>query len=162
MSTYYLETSALMKRYKSEVGSEVVEEIFDRTTHSETLVTSHLTVLEVNAVAARLLKGRVIIRGEYQAMLGRFSRDIDDYDVIVIPVQSALVGEAIGIVGEHHLRTADALHFASMMMASRAMGGLEFYVVSADREILEACGACGISAIDPESDGALEMLRSLR
>ena len=151
-----------MKRYKSEIGSGVVEDLLDGITHSDALVTSHLTVLEVNAVAARLLKGRVITRREYQAMLGRFTRDLSDYDVSVIPVHSALVAEAIDIVSEHFLRTADALHFASVMTVSRTLGGLEFYAVSADREILEACGSYTISVLDPEADDALELLRSLR
>lgn len=43
--------------YKSEKGSEVVKELFDGRGSSELLVTSYLSVLEVNSVAARLLKG---------------------------------------------------------------------------------------------------------
>ena len=45
MPIYYLDTSAVMKRYIPEIGSDVVEELFEELTNSEVLTTSYLTVL---------------------------------------------------------------------------------------------------------------------
>lgn len=162
MPIYYLDTSAIMKRYKSEIGSEVVEELFVRLTGSEFLITSQLTVLEANSVAARHLEGPATIGREYRTMRERFIRDMRDYQVTVIPVQSELVAEAVNTVFDYPLRTLDALHFTSAVMLERELHGQDIYMVSADREIIEACEAYGILTLDPSDADALNQLRSLR
>lgn len=162
MTIYYLETSAWLKRYKSESGSEVVRELFDQKQAGETFVTSHLSVLEVNSVAARLLKGGVIRQEHYRRMLGTFIQELSTYDVIVLPVHSTLVSESIELVQRHPLRAADALQFAMALRASRQAGNEPFYVVSADREIGEACLGRQVSLLDPEAASALDQLHALR
>lgn len=162
MPIYYLDTSAIMKRYKSEIGSEVVEELFVGLTDSEFLITSQLTVLEANSVVARHLEGPATIRREYRTMRERFIRDMRDYQVTIIPVQSELVAEAVNTVFNYPLRTLDALHFTSAVMLERELRDQDIYVVSADREIVEACEAYGISTLDPGDADALNRLRSLR
>ena len=127
-----------MKRYKFELGSETVDELFENSTEAEILVTSHFTLLEVNAVAARLLKGGVIQLQQYHSVLGRFAQDVSDFDLIVMPLLSGMITEAIELLEEYPLRSADALHFASAVAANRASDEREFYVVSADREIVDA------------------------
>ena len=162
MPIYYLDTSAVMKRYKSEIGSNVVEELFMGLTSSEFLITSQLTVLEANSVVARHLEGPAIIRREYRTMRERLIRDMRDYQVTIIPVQSELVAEAASAVFDYPLRTLDALHFTSAVMLVRELRGQDIYMVSADREIIEACDAYGILTLDPSDADSLNRLRSLR
>ena len=163
MPIYYLDTSAIMKRYIPESGSEMVEELFDGLTGSESLSTSYLTVLEANSAATRLLGGRLINQIDYQRILGQLTRDIRTHGVTVIPVRNELVTEAIATVQIYSLRTLDALHFTSALVASRnSSNGKSLYVVSADREILEACEVRGIATLNPQSDDALDRLRSIR
>ena len=162
MPIYYLDTSAVMKRYKSEIGSNVVEELFMGLTGSEFLITSQLTVLEANSVAARHLEGPAIMRREYRTMRERFIRDMRDYQVTIIPVQSELVAEAANTVFDYPLRTLDALHFTSAVMVVRELRGQDIYMVSADREIIAACEAYRILTLDPSDADALNRLRSLR
>ena len=152
-----------MKRYIPEIGSDVVEELFEELTNSEVLTTSYLTVLEVNSTVMRLLQGRVISQTDYQRILDRFALDISNYDISVMPVQNELVDDAIGMVRRRSLRSLDALHFASAVTASeRSSDDQNLYVVSADRELVEACEAYGVPAIDPHADDALDLLRALR
>lgn len=162
MLIYYLDTSAVMKRYKSEIGSNVVEELFVGLTDSEFLITSQLTILEANSVVARHLEGPAMIRREYRTMRELFIRDMNDYQGTIIPVQSELVAEAVNIVFDYPLRTLDALHFTSAVMIVRELRGQDIYMVSADREIIGACKAYGISTLDPSDADALNQLRSLR
>ena len=111
----------------------------------------------------RLLQGRVISQTDYQRILDRFALDISNYDISVMPVQNELVDDAIGMVRRRSLRSLDALHFASAVTASeRSSDDQNLYVVSADRELVEACEAYGVPAIDPHSDDALDLLRALR
>ena len=162
MTVYYLDTSALMKRYRSEVGSDVVGELFEGLVDSEALTTSQLTVLEANSAAGRLLEGREITRDEYQRMLERLDSDIAYYDITVTPVENELVIEATSIVREYSLRTLDALHFTSAVIVSRELGNQDLYMVSADREVIEASESYGISTLNPQDDDALRSLGALR
>jgi hypothetical protein len=42
MPLYYLDTSALLKRYRTEIGTRVVDALFSARTRDELLITSHL------------------------------------------------------------------------------------------------------------------------
>ena len=162
MTVYYLDTSALMKRYRPEAGSDVVGELFEGLVDSEALTTSQLTVLEANSAAGRLLEGREITRDEYQRMLERLDSDIAYYDITVTPVENELVIEATGIVREYSLRTLDALHFTSAVIVSRALDNQDLCMVSADREVIEASESYGIPTLDPQDGDALSRLGALR
>lgn len=57
MPLYYLDTSALLKRYRTENDTRVLDALFSARTRDELLITSHFTAIEVESVAARALKG---------------------------------------------------------------------------------------------------------
>ncbi len=162
MAIYYLDTSALIKRYRTETGSDVVEELFEGLTTLDELTTSYLTLLEVNSTAARLLKGGVITPGGYRRILNQFALDISDYGFTLVPVQKELIDSATAIVREYPLRSLDAIHFASAIENRRLSRAHELYVISADRELVAACQSYGIPALDPQSNDALDRLMSFR
>ena len=162
MPVYYLESSALLKHYKTEVGSGLVQELFEGKKADELFVTSYLTVLEVNTVAARLLKGRVLRQRQYQQLVGTFLQDLSTYGMVVLPLDNTLIQEAIGLLPRYPLRTADALQFATALRVSRAVDGQPFCVLSAYKEIGEVCAGYRLRLIDPELPSAPEQLRALR
>lgn len=159
MPVYYLETSAFLKRYKSEAGSEV---IFSDKRPGEVFVTSQLSTLEVNSVAARLLHARLIRQRQYERMLGTFVQDLSSYGVIVLPLHPTLVTEAADLLPTCPLRTIDSLHFATAMRVRQTTPNEPFYLASADRDILAASAANGVSVMDPTASKASEALRELR
>ena len=65
MILYYMETSALLKRYRTEPGSDVIVELLERRRPDETFITSYFTLLEVEATAARALKARLLDQDAY-------------------------------------------------------------------------------------------------
>lgn len=162
MTVYYLESSALVKRYKSEIGSDFVEELFDGKTDDEVFVTSYLSVLEVNTVAARLLKAGQLQRTQYDQLIASFAQDISSYDVVVLPIINTLVQESLDRLPDYPLRTADALQFATAIRTGHGSGEQPYRMVSADRELGEACRRHGLEILDPELPNALELLRALR
>lgn len=162
MPVFYLETSAILKRYKSEKGSDVVTELIEGKRTDETFVTSHLSVFEVNCVAARLLKGRLRRRRQYETMIGTFVQDISKYGITVLPLQDAIVSECIELLPAYTLRTADALHFATAIRIKRALGKKSFYMVSTDKDIVEACARYQLDVFNPESDTAVSKLHAVR
>ncbi|MCL5960422.1 MAG: type II toxin-antitoxin system VapC family toxin [Chloroflexi bacterium] len=162
MTVYYIESSALVKRYKSETGSDFVEELFESKVGGELFVTSYLSVLEVNTVAARLLKAKQIEKRQYEQLVASFARDISAYDLVVVPVINTLVHEALERLPDCALRTADALQFSTVIRAKRGAGDQPFFVVSADKEVGQTCESQGLGILDPELPVALEHLRALR
>ena len=60
MPFYYLDTFALLKRYRTENGTDVLDPIFSGRTQHEFFITSHFTAVEIESVAARALKGRLL------------------------------------------------------------------------------------------------------
>ncbi len=79
MPIYYLDTSAVLKRHRTEKGSDVVAELYEGLAKNEALVTSHFTCLEVESVAARARKGKALGRDAYDAMLAAFARDLESH-----------------------------------------------------------------------------------
>lgn len=62
MPMFYLETSALLKKYRTERGTDVVRELFEGKSDAEAFITSYFTVLEVISVARRLLAAATLNR----------------------------------------------------------------------------------------------------
>ena len=50
MAVFYLDTSALVKRYKTEEGSDIIDYLYDNLPRGHSQATSFLTVLEFEKV----------------------------------------------------------------------------------------------------------------
>lgn len=157
MAVYYLDTSAVLKRYRTEKGTDVVTELYEARTGGDSLLTSHFTCLEVESVAARALKGRMLTQRAYDSLLGAFARDLTEH-LYLLPVESALINEAIYAARRHAVRAPDAIHVASAELAKRDSRD-DFVFVASDRELLTAAESAGVETLNPEGDGAIERLR---
>ena len=67
MPLYYLDTSALLKRYKTETGTDVIDELFSSRRPAEVFVTSHFTSVEIESVGASRGSAVRIQYGAYRA-----------------------------------------------------------------------------------------------
>ena len=132
---YFFDSSALAKRFHTEPGSQLVDEIFSgRENH---VVTSRLALVELTSVAAiRVRTGTMTVR-QADDFLRTVAANSDSrqfvsdglLEVDYIRAQSLLTRHA----REHRLRTLDALHLASAMRR-RDHSGIDWFV-SADRAL---------------------------
>lgn len=152
MAAYYLDTSAVLKRHRTEKGTDVVETIYSS---GESLLTSHFTCLEFEAVAGRARKGGVLTEHAYRTMLGSFARDLTAY-YRLIAVSGPLINESVHVARRYALRAPDALQLASAERARQQSADLVF--VASDKELVAAARSL-MPTINPEDDDALEMLR---
>src|SRR5262245_63859774 len=67
MATFYLDTSAVLKRYRTETGTDVVEELYEGRASQDSLITSLFTCLEFESVVIRALKGKLLTQEAYDA-----------------------------------------------------------------------------------------------
>lgn len=160
MVVCYLDSSAIVKRYKTEKGTDVVEALYVMDDVFRT--TSHFGCLEVEGFAARALKGRIFSKEGYDALLNGLADDLGER-VYVMPVTSRIINEAIEVARKYALRGMDAIHIASGMAAqSTGAAGDDFFFVTSDKEQLAAAQNAGIKILDPEAADAMEALTKLK
>jgi uncharacterized protein len=104
----YLDTSALVKLYAEEAGSQVVRRVVAA---SDLIATSLLSYAEARSALARKCRGGEIARAALNRLRQEFERDW--VRLHVLPVDEALVRKAGDLTEEHALRALDALHLAT-------------------------------------------------
>ncbi len=143
MAVYYLETSALIKRYRSEKGTGVVDGVFEDKLEHDVLTTSYFTVLEVVSVATRLLRGSFIRLGSYRRLLATFMRDVREV-MVLQPVSEPVLSEAIDLTMTHGLRAPDAVHLATAVSIRVSLSELPLVFVASDARLKAAAEASGL------------------
>ncbi len=159
MTVFYLESSALFKRYRTENGTVVLNAIFSEKSTNDVFVTSHLVTVEMESAAARVFKAKAPNRQAHGVLLRLFAEDLEA--MILLPVAATLISEAAQQAREHGLRALDAIHFATALRARQAATGRLVFVTS-DKDLLRAAHSSEFIALDPERQEALQQLRNLR
>lgn len=122
---------------------------------------SFLCVIELTSGIVRLVKGGQLREDTGREILARFRRDVGDL-FRVWPLDDDIAIDAVTVVEEYGLRSADAIHLATARGIASLAPGAQFVMVSSDRELLDASAAAGFVALDPQAIGSAERLRQLR
>ncbi len=152
MRNYFLDTSALAKRYHKENGSEYMDRVLEQP-GSRSLI-SNLSIVELESVLAIKMRTGEINLQSLEIARRRFRADLARQRLLVAPsmneghFQSArklLVryGAAEG------LRTLDALQLA-MALDLRQMGHITV-LVAADQRLCRVASLTGCSAVNPSN-----------
>lgn len=150
MSAYYLETSALLKRFAKEKGTVFVLDLF-RVRRRNSFYASQLTEVEVFAALAKRRKGKTLTAAQTTKAQRRFTRDYTDL-FFQVAVTDAIIKEAARLADVHELRAYDAVQLASALTANRnriAAGLAPLILVCADNELNTAAGAEGLTVENP-------------
>jgi predicted nucleic acid-binding protein len=133
----FLDTSALAKRYVEEPGSEEVALLCMK---AGELAISVLCVPEMISTLRRLLRERRLTPKEYDGLRESFLLDVADAELHEVTPET--VAAAVRVLEAHTLRTLDALHLATALIAAPDA------FVSADRAQLAAARRCGLKTIE--------------
>jgi predicted nucleic acid-binding protein len=161
VTVYYLETSALLKRYRTEKGTDLLDALFESKQESEIFTTSYFTSLEVTSVATRLFKAETITKRSYHQLLGRLSQDMRRL-VILQPVSDFILSEALNLIMDHALRAPDAIQLATALMVKSTIVGQPLYFLCADAKLRGACVNSELTILDPEAPDSVKILKSYR
>jgi len=148
MPVYYLDSSALVKRYVSETGSVWVRELC--LDPDNALFISELALVEVGSAFARRCH-----RGEITDADRRNYLDVFIYDCAesyhLIPAERPTVERGLDLTQRHFLRGYDAVQLASALTAGAvlAVTDLALIFVSADEGLLAAAIAEGLKVENP-------------
>jgi predicted nucleic acid-binding protein len=146
MPEHFLDSSALLKRYRQETGSRWMLEL---TAKSDQMTVARLAHVEVTAAIVR--RARNLGDSAQDVASALTSLDIDMLrDFQVVEFSDALISRAIVLTKAHALRAADAIQLACALL-SRAdrPSSTEFYLVSADEELNAAALDEGLRVENP-------------
>jgi predicted nucleic acid-binding protein len=150
---YFVDSSALVKRYVQETGTAWVRRL-TRHNPSTIIYIARITVVEVTSAVARRRRGTPpLAPSRASSILRRFRQHLDGR-YTVIEITPALLDEAARLANSHTLRAYDAVQLAAAREINRKEQDAGFppvTLVSADRDLNTAATAERLTVEDPNS-----------
>jgi predicted nucleic acid-binding protein len=154
LPNYFLDTSALAKRYHKENGSDYVDRILEQS-GARSLI-SNLSIVELESVLAIKTRTGQINRQSLDIARRRFGADLARQRIIVAPsvheghfqtARKLLVRYGVA----EGLRTLDALQLA-IALDLQQLGNITV-LVAADQRLCRIASLAGCSTVNPEQSG---------
>ena len=146
MATYYFDTSAFLKFYIDEDGSDAVRALRENL-RDHTFITSELTALESRSAIRRRQREGISSSEESETLLNRIDANLSRL-YFVQDISEASIDEAERLIDAHPLRALDALHLAGCLIFRREKL-VEPTFVCADIRLLEAANQEGLDILNP-------------
>ena len=142
MASYYLDTSALFKRYVLEEGSDVVTALFDK---GEPLFISAITLCEVISNLRRLVDVDGILKSEeFDLLRATFLGDVGDNLLEVIELNTAIILASLDLASKKYVTPIDAVQLATALFLPE-----ETVFVCSDQKLLRLALEYGLAVLDP-------------
>lgn len=110
---YFLDTSALFKRYVQEEGSDIVDKLFEEKTP---LFISSITLCEVISNLRRLVDvDGIITEKEFNLLKATFWGDVGDGLLDLIEVTTTILINSLEIIAKKYVTPLDALQLATAL-----------------------------------------------
>jgi len=159
MNLCYFDTSAIVKRYHTELGTEIVDGLFELP--GVGLITSLWTVLEFIAALSAKKKRKELSAHALGAAISDFSKEIEDRFTLR-ELESNYLWSAARLALDHGLTSADSYHLATALdclnLTSRSD---RFAFVCADDALCRAAAKQGLFVLNPVTKDAPKLLDSL-
>ena len=144
MKFYFFDTSALVKRYHAEKGTEVVDMIFSE--EDKSIVISSICITEMVSSLSRKKEEKVITKEDLDVTLSRFFQDAIK-EFLILELDDSHIKDSIVLVLKRNLRTLDALQLA----VAAGLKELKPVFVCADKKLVSVAEKEGLKTINPEN-----------
>lgn len=144
---YYLDSSALVKRYAAESGSESITALVEG---DQMIAVSWLALPETLSAVARRAKGGSVSAEDLAAIRTQLNRDMQRF--MIVDVSGAPVAGIEALIARHALRGADSIHLSTALWLKKASKASVVFVAS-DQELLVAARAERLKTLDPAEEG---------
>lgn len=151
MTSYYFDTSALVKRYFPELGTVWVTTATDPATRHVILVSELALAETAAAIAAKQRASGGISIAERDRILQLFLLHCHR-EYTLIPAQRSVIDRAVLLTQQYRLRGYDAVQLATALLVQvqyQAAGFAPLTVVAADTDLIAAAQAEGLGVINP-------------
>lgn len=150
MSSLFLDTSALAKRYLPEQGTRWLRQQIDS---ANTIIVSRLTLVEVmSAVARRHREGTIntrVMHGINRLLEQHFQKQY-----AVVDVNDKLTREAVRLITTHPLRAYDSVQLASALLVNQRLLSQKLSPITflcSDTRLLQIATSEGLVIDDPNN-----------
>lgn len=156
MDFYFFDTSAFVKNYIDEIGTNWVRNIFQLASSSLIYVVS---ISEVEAVSAfrRRLKGGSLTKIQADSAIQQIQTDFKN-EFRIIEITPNLLANAVSLAKTHALRGYDAVQlsaaleiYAELDLLANSSSQKSFIFVSADNDLNTAAQAEGLTIENPNN-----------
>ena len=155
LQPYFLDTSALIKHYLKESGSDYVDHLCSEVNQTNIIMLAHITLVEIVATLHRaaVATPKRIKAKQRDILLQGFQQHVQTkYAVFVM--SEAVIVNAQKVCARHHLRAMDALQLASALLIRDELphASLPPIFVASDQELLNAAAKEGLQVVDPKKE----------
>jgi predicted nucleic acid-binding protein len=148
VALYYLDTSALVKRYIAETGSTwLISQV--EPASNNIIIVSELTPVEMFSVFARRQRDKSLTPADAAQQRADFLIHLQT-EYLVAPVDNQLLVQARNLVNSYPLRTLDAVQLACALWAKQFLAE-PITFLSADRNLLTIAAVEGFNIDDPNA-----------
>ena len=152
MAGFFCDSSAIVKRYVNETGSNFVDGLADLKSGNVILL-ARITRVEVAAAIARRLKKGSITTADAQNTLAAFQHDLTN-SYFTVEITPVLLSVAMSLATKHALRGYDAVQLAAALEANdeRIANKLPpLTLVSADTDLNTVAQVEGLNVENPNN-----------
>ena len=143
MALLYFDTSALVKRYYQEAGTERVDELIDG---DDDVVISSLAIIETVSAFRRKFNRDELSRERMNGLLSRFFEEALA-DFVVVPMEESILAFSFDLVLEDDLRTLDSLQLAAALSLDTDSHAVRF--ITADGRLQAVAERRDLRALNP-------------
>jgi hypothetical protein len=136
----FFDTSALIKRYISETGSDNVDALFNK---ADRIFVSAVTKIEAFSTIKRLHKEKAISNEAYQNLIAEIGYDFQHFTVF--PLSKFVEDVALSLIDKYQLKTLDSIQLASLLNQKELVNQ---FIVS-DSRLKNAATSENLQLIDP-------------
>ncbi len=152
VNAYFLDSSALVKRYVPETGSAWVQALADVAT-GNLLIIARITWVEVLSALARRQRDGSLSAPDVDLIIQRFRFDLNN-QYQVVELDRALAESAGQLVKQYPLRAYDAIQLASVLRIQPAFAtatSTSLVFLTADDRLLTIAQAAGLVTDNPNN-----------
>jgi predicted nucleic acid-binding protein len=152
-NSFYLDASALAKRYVPEKGSALVDMILD-TVPANRIYVLNIGAGEVVSILVRKRNAGNISIADFGMAMTNFESEITRASAInKASVTSRLVTASFALIIAHSINSTDALLLKSALAIGRRLraGGNDLVLVASDQRLLRAAATEGLTTFNPET-----------
>jgi hypothetical protein len=151
MTTYYLDTSALVKGYAYETGSNWMQSLL-HTPQTHVFYTVRLAGPEMIAALFRKVRTRELSRSTAKRLAQDFKVDWRRR-YRIMEIDAEIGNRAMELAEKHSLRGYDVVHLAAALLlheTRRAAHLIDMIFLAADDDLLQAAKTAGLSTDNPD------------
>lgn len=152
-NSFYLDASAVAKRYVPEKGSAQIDSILD-TVVAGRIYLLNIVAGEVVSVLVRKRNAGALATEDFAQALASFEAEIvRGASITRAPVTSRLVTSSFALIVAHSINSTDALTLRSALVIARRLriAGDDLVLVAADQRLVRAAAAEALLTFNPET-----------